>query len=238
MTKGLLVVANPHAGSDIVRSIEGTGWDYEISELGADALSAAIQLSPAVIVIDAREITYSHTLFCQTLRELIQPDRTQVIAVTAPDSSQSCSILLNTGADDCWTEPVKSQQFQLRLKRIHQRLFPPRPLLKRGAIEVDPDCHKVRVNGRAVHLPEAQRRLLQHFLENPGKSFSESELLGKIWANAKTRESTLSTCIERLCRQISRAGQPLIIREATIQRESLSGRYWTLSHPSDSSQGS
>jgi len=228
----LLVVANTRLATDIARSVAGTDWDYEISELGADALSATIEGFPTVILLDAREFTFSHSLFCQTLRELLQTERTQLIGLTAADDSRTRSILLDAGAQDCWDEPVSSLQFQLRLMRIHQRLFPARQLLKRGAIEVDPECHKVRVNGTPVHLPETQRRLLQHFLENPGKSFSESELLDKIWGRASARESTISTCISRLCRRVSRAGQRLIIREEHSQDESSSSRCWTLSHPS------
>lgn len=71
----LLVVANARTRSDdIARSVAGTDWDYEVSELGADALSAAIHDFPVVILLDAREFSFSHALFCQTLRELMQTE--------------------------------------------------------------------------------------------------------------------------------------------------------------------
>ena len=210
----LLVVADGAAGLDLASSIDCDDWRTDLIDLGAAALEAAQKLRQPIVILDARPADHCHTLFCQTFRGLSELGSIPLFALTSPDSHDGRHRLLDAGADDCWSEPVGSQAFALRLKTIHQRLYPSRSdgLLRCGGIELDVDRYRVRVEGAPIQLTATQMMVLKHLMERPGLAVSPSELLDRVWRNPKVGEGTVITCMMRLRRVLSRAGKPEAIR--------------------------
>ncbi|AYG76869.1 transcriptional regulator (plasmid) [Rhizobium sp. CCGE532] len=51
-------------------------------------------------------------------------------------------------------------------------------------IELDVATHRVRRNGRTIHVAPTQFRLLEHFMRNPYRAYSRDELKNAAWPHA------------------------------------------------------
>ena len=50
-------------------------------------------------------------------------------------------------------------------------------------VTMDLAAHRVRRNGRDVHLGPTEFRLLRHFMQHPGRVFSREQLLDLVWGH-------------------------------------------------------
>ena len=48
-------------------------------------------------------------------------------------------------------------------------------------LSMDQDAHRVSRNGRALHLGPTEYRLLEFFLQHPGRVFTREQLLDRVW---------------------------------------------------------
>src|SRR6185369_15543960 len=54
-------------------------------------------------------------------------------------------------------------------------------VLKAGDIELDRETHRVRRNGRELHLGPTEFRLLEFLMQSPGRVFSRAQMLDGVW---------------------------------------------------------
>src|SRR4029079_9179612 len=68
-----------------------------------------------------------------------------------------------------------------------------------GAIEPDREKRRVARSGRPIDLGPTEYRLLEFFLEHPGRVFSREQLLDSVWGPAtETDERPVDVHIARL----------------------------------------
>lgn len=220
MQTALLVIGGSDSARKIARTVDPTCWKVEWVELGAGALVAAVQRSPSTIIVDAREHPRSCAEFCRTFRSIHEIPSGPVIALTGEGRSTDRLLMLEAGADDCWIEPIDDRELRLRLDAVHRRLqsVPARRLLRHGEIELDLDRYTVRAKGAPVQLTAMQLKVLQHFIENPGVTFSRKQLLDKVWHNNDLDEGAVTACILRIRRALAAAGGPDAIRNVRTTR--------------------
>ena len=92
---------------------------------------------------------------------------------------------LDTGADDYVTKPFSTTELMARVRAVLRRI---RPGLKDdritvGDIEIDRVAHKVARNGQDIHLGPTEFRLLDYFMQHPGRVFSREQLLDTVWGS-------------------------------------------------------
>jgi len=74
-------------------------------------------------------------------------------------------------------------------------------------LEVDPDAHRVRVNGQSVTLSALEFRLLNTFLESQGRVQTREMLLDKVWdIHAEIQTRTVDVHVKRLRTKLGEAG--------------------------------
>lgn len=214
MQTALLVVGGSDTARQIARTVDPTCWKVESVELGAGALVAAVQRDPVTVVLDAREHCGSCAEFCRTFRSIQDSPAAPVIALTKEGRSEDRLLMLEAGADDCWIEPIDNRELRLRLDAVHRRLHAARArrLLRYGGIELDLDRYTVRAKGAPVQLTAMQLKVLRHFIENPGVTFSRKQLLDQVWHNAELDEGAVTACILRIRRALAAAGAANAIR--------------------------
>ena len=80
-------------------------------------------------------------------------------------------------------------------------------------LQMDLIAHKVRRNGREVHLGPTEFRLLRHFLEHPGRVFSREQLLDRVWGpDVYVEPRTVDVYILRLRKAINARSESDLIR--------------------------
>jgi len=64
---------------------------------------------------------------------------------------------------------------------------------------MDIAAHRVKRNGRDIHLGPTEFRLLRYLLEHPGRVFSREQLLDAVWAPTSMSSRARSTCTSAGC---------------------------------------
>ncbi len=132
---------------------------------------------------------------------------TPVLMLTAKDSKQDCILGLETGADDYVTKPFSISEVLARIKAIFRRVDATlsieqekkAEILQLGSLVICPNRHKVTVNEQSVELTAREFDLLLFFVRHPGRVFSRSELLDKVWGYGHDGfEHTVNSHINRL----------------------------------------
>jgi two-component system phosphate regulon response regulator PhoB len=78
---------------------------------------------------------------------------------------------------------------------------------------MDLASHRVRRNGREVHLGPTEFRLLRHLLENQGRVFSREQLLDMVWGrDVYVEPRTVDVHIRRLRKAINADVETDLIR--------------------------
>ncbi|MEX5634597.1 winged helix-turn-helix transcriptional regulator [Parafrankia sp. FMc2] len=75
-------------------------------------------------------------------------------------------------------------------------------ILRSGPVVLDVDAHEVTVDGRAVHMPPREFRLLRLLLGHAGRVVTRETLLTEVWGSPDTDPNTLAVHVRRLRRRL------------------------------------
>ncbi len=144
--------------------------------------------------------------FCQQRRA--KGDHTPIVILTAQDTSTSKVKGLDTGADDYIVKPFDLQELLARIRALlRRRSSSPMPVLEWGALHLDPSNCQVTYNEKLLHLTAKEYGLLELFLRNTQRIFSQSALLDHLWSFAEPpTENTVRAHIKSLRQKLKKAG--------------------------------
>lgn len=212
MAGSLLLVSDRGSGRDILRAVAPVGLQVRACDGGSVALKLAVRSPPDLVLVDARADVAGSIQLCRSFRSVEETSRLPLFALAGETTQQGRLNFLEAGADDCWTEPVDSREFLLRLKAVARRFGAgERHILRYADLELDLDRHRAKRNGAPVQVPPLQLKLLRHFMEHPTVVFSRKQLLEQVWDNPDLDEGAVTACIVRLRRALSAAGGPNLI---------------------------
>lgn len=132
-------------------------------------------------------------------------DSVPVIFVTQRDFEEDVVEVLNAGADDYLTKPVRKGIFLARVEALLRRAYPQTKvkLLTYGPYEIDTEKSEVHRAGETVPLTHKEYQLVVEFFRNLGRVVSRNELFQKIWgqdgaANMRTIDAHVSSVRRKL----------------------------------------
>lgn len=105
---------------------------------------------------------------------------TPVLMLTARASEFDRVEGLEAGADDYLVKPFSAAELVARVRALLRRVRPQRRFTA-GALVVDLDAARVTVAGEAVALTRREFELLAFLVGHPGRVFSRTELLDRVW---------------------------------------------------------
>jgi two-component system phosphate regulon response regulator PhoB len=122
---------------------------------------------------------------------------------------------LDSGADDYVTKPFSPTEVVARLKAVLRRSNPAvtEDKLVYEDLTMDLITHRVHRSGQKIHLGPTEFRLLQYFMQRPGRVFSREQLLDAVWGHDIYVEMrTVDVHIRRLRKALNIGGNPDLIR--------------------------
>lgn len=160
------------------------GFDVLLAETGREALRMALEQQPDLIILDLMLPDLDGFEVCRRIRSESQ---VPVLMLTARTDDEDKAVGLEIGADAYVTKPFNPRELVARVHALLQRSeeevaqVPGR--LQFGSLEVDLTRKQVRLAGQEVHLTPTEFAMLRVFVEQPGRVWSRSELLGRVWGD-------------------------------------------------------
>ena len=144
--------------------------------------------------------------FCQQRRQ--QGDRTPILLLTGHETSNNKVMGLDAGADDYVVKPFDLHELLARIRALLRRgSLTTTPVIERENLRFDPNNCEVTYNGQFLHLTPKEYALLELFLRNTQRIFSQSALLDHLWSfEEPPSENTVRAHIKSLRQKLKKAG--------------------------------
>ncbi|HEV2362994.1 MAG TPA: phosphate regulon transcriptional regulator PhoB [Caulobacteraceae bacterium] len=182
---------------------------------GEEALIRINERLPDLAVLDWMLPSISGIEICRRLRQRAVTRNLPILMLTARGEEADRVRGLETGADDYVVKPFSMAEFIARVRAVLRRIRPglAEDEIRFGDIVLDRVAHRVRRDGKELRLGPTEFRLLDYFLQNPGRVLSREQLLDAVWGSDVYVETrTVDVHIGRLRRALSLAAGPDPIR--------------------------
>jgi two-component system OmpR family response regulator len=182
----ILVVDDEHYITDLVTTaLRYVGFDIATAATGREALRAATEFGPELIVLDVMLPDYDG--FEVTRRLRAQGLRIPVVFLTARDATEDKVSGLTIGGDDYVTKPFSLEELVARVRAVLRRARGGQAeadssRLRFADLEMDEDTHEVWRGGRPVSLTATEFKLLRYLMLNPRRVLSKAQILDHVWA--------------------------------------------------------
>jgi DNA-binding response OmpR family regulator len=144
--------------------------------------------------------------FCKQQRS--KGDRTPILLLTGHDSRTNKVMGLDAGADDYMVKPFDLHELLARIRALLRRgSSSTAPVLEWGCLSLDPGKCEVTYDGQLLRLTAKEYSLLELFLRNTQRIFSQSALLDHLWSfEEPPSENTVRAHIKSLRQKLKKAG--------------------------------
>jgi two-component system phosphate regulon response regulator PhoB len=209
-------------------NLDAEGYDVETVGRGDEADTRLKERVPDLVVLDWMLPGLSGIELCRRLRARPETKQLPIIMLTARGEESERVRGLATGADDYIVKPFSVPELLARVKGLLRRASPERlaTVLVYGDIELDRDKRRVARSGRPIDLGPTEYRLLEFFLEHPGRVFSREQLLDGVWGrDIYIDERTVDVHIGRLRKLLNLAREQDPIRTVRGAGYALDDRF-------------
>lgn len=180
---------------------------------GRDALDLARRQRPDLIILDLLLPELDGMSVCQTLRG---ESKVPIIMLTARSTDEDKLLGLDLGADDYVTKPFNPRELVARVRAVLRRTMPenePLADIRFGDLTISFARHEVLIQNRIVSLTPTEFRVLEVLAREPGRAFSRSELLDRVFGyDYEGVERTVDVHVMNLRRKIEpEPGKPTYV---------------------------
>jgi two-component system alkaline phosphatase synthesis response regulator PhoP len=173
----VLVVDDEPAPREIAeRYLAGAGWRVLTAEDGEAGLQLARDADAVVL-----DVMLPRLDGWRVLEALRRDSRVPVLMLSALGEETERLRGLEGGADDYLTKPFSPRELVARVRNLLRRGPVPGALTRIGALELDVDDRSATLEGRALELGRLEFDLLVTLAGNPGRLFTRTELLERLW---------------------------------------------------------
>jgi two-component system, OmpR family, phosphate regulon response regulator PhoB len=212
----VLIVEDQEALVTMLRyNLENSGFRVNTAGDGEEALVAAAEEVPDLILLDWMLPLMSGIEVCRQLRSKTDTRRVPIIMLTARGEEADKLRGLDSGSDDYITKPFSPAELIARINAVLRRSKPElsSEMLTFADLAMDLAAHRVRRNGQDIHLGPTEFRLLRHLMQHPGRVFTREQLLDSVWGrDVYVEPRTVDVHIRRLRKALNQGGDDDLIR--------------------------
>ena len=206
--RSLLVVEDDVDLANVVAlNLRDAGHIVTVEHNGRTALERAKADGFDLVILDLTLPGLDGLEICRQLRS--QSAYTAILMLTARTTELDRVLGLEMGADDYLTKPFSVRELVARVKALLRRMEAysatkeaepdEEPPLKFGGLEIIPTERAVTIDSESIELTAREFDLLVFFAKHPGRVFTRSQLLERVWGYAhEGYEHTVNTHINRL----------------------------------------
>jgi len=215
--KILIIEDTQDIGEIIKVNLEDSNFKAHHVSRGIPGLNEAKSGDYSLIILDLMLPDIDGLTICRKIRE--DDKKTPILILTAKGDEIDRVLGLEIGADDYMTKPFSTRELVARVKAILRRvnLQETDSIKENKSKIISIGNFKAELSNRAIYLKDTEIQLtvkefelLSLFLQNPGRTFSRTDLLEMVWGfNFDGYEHTVNTHINRLRNKIeSDPGNP------------------------------
>jgi len=202
MASVLVVEDEPDLRQVLLFNLEQAGHTVTLAGSGSEAIRAAGQARPDLVLLDLMLPDILGTEVCRAMRERPETKDVAIIMLTARGEERDRVAGLEMGADDYVTKPFSVRELMLRVSLVLRRGNAARAdgtEIDFGDLRVDPEAHRAWVQGHEVELSALEFKLLMLLYERRDRVQSRAALLDSVWGvTADVTTRTVDTHVKRL----------------------------------------
>ena len=213
----LIIEDDPNIAELVSRYLENSGFQSVMANDGEEGVAAARRYNPQLVVLDIMLPKLDGWEVCRVLR---RESDVPIIMLTAREDEMDRVVGFSMGADDYVVKPFSPRELVERVKAILRRTRPAdatvasdKPLCC-GPLMLEPEKHKLTRDGEQVTLTPSEYKLLHCLMASPGRVYSRSELLERLYENGEAViDRVVDVHIGKLRQKIeSDPSKPVLIR--------------------------
>ncbi|GAA3226322.1 response regulator transcription factor [Dactylosporangium cerinum] len=207
----LVVEDDPNIRELLSASLRFAGFAVDAVTTGAEAVTAARDSKPDLVVLDVMLPDLDGFEVIRRLRE--GGVRLPVVFLTARDGTEDKVRGLTLGGDDYVTKPFSLEELTARIRAVLRRTAgdPGPNRLVFQDLELDEETHEVSRAGQTIALSPTEFKLLRYLMLNAGRVLSKAQILDFVWNyDFRGDDSIVESYISYLRRKVDIAEPRLI----------------------------
>jgi len=206
----ILIVEDDPAHLQLLEyNVGRAGYAITTATNGRDAWTAIRTELPDIVLLDWMIPELSGVELCRMIRASRDFQTIPIIMISAREDEMDRVLGLESGADDYMMKPYSVTELLARLKVQLRRSRPTDAGLRVSFedIVMESSEHRAYRNGTQLMLGPTEYRLLATFLEQPGRVWSRSQLLDRVWGrNIHVEQRTVDVHVGRLRKELRKTG--------------------------------
>ncbi len=204
----LLIEDDELIAETLVKALTDQHYVIDVATDGQEGKELVESFGYDLLLLDVMLPKVNGIRLCQQLRS--QGNHIPILLLTALDTSTDKVMGLDAGADDYVVKPFDLQELLARIRALLRRgssTLP--PVLEWRNLLLDPSTCEVTYKGRLLHLTRKEYSLLELFLRNSRRVFSQSAILEHLWSFEELpEEDTVRAHMKGLRQKLKAAGAP------------------------------
>ncbi|GBD93261.1 transcriptional regulatory protein YycF [bacterium BMS3Abin05] len=186
--KRVLVVDDEEDILELIgHNLKKEGYDVQSVATGEEALRAASENIPDLIVLDLMLPGVDGLEVCRRLKEDPDTRRIPIIILSAKGDEADIVTGLELGADDYVPKPFSPRVLVARIRAVLRRkkagVPPESEVLQIHDLVINPGKHKVTINGKKIDLTYTEFYFLSILARRPGWVFTRYQLVDAVRGN-------------------------------------------------------
>lgn len=206
----VLIVDDEHAILEMTQfALEQGGMKAITASSAYEAILRISEKHPDIVLMDWMMPGISGIELTQRLRKDPKTSEIPIIMLTARITEDDRVTGLEAGADDYLIKPFSPRELMARIRAVLRRCSPAdeEGILTAGELRMDTLSRRAFKGDEEIRLGPTDFRLLEFFMSHPGRAYSRSHLLDRVWGTGVyLEERTVDVHIRRLRKVLETVG--------------------------------